>query len=120
MARISFNIVFASLLWLGAVRGITVPSAPPSGAATVDPALVSVSIEFFAFPGYTEMSGTENCLANLAALRGTSPAVRIGGTTQYESCCLPIFAAFYEMLNGLFIACLVEIARRMTPSCKQP
>ena len=82
MARISSNIVFAVLLWLGAVRGITVPSAPPSGAATVDPALVSVSIEFFAFPGYTNITGTNNCLANLATLRGAQPAIRIGGTTQ--------------------------------------
>ncbi|OCB89324.1 hypothetical protein A7U60_g3525 [Sanghuangporus baumii] len=59
-----------------------VPSAAPSSAVTVDPSLLSVSIEFFAFPGYTELSGTTTCLANIEKLRGAPPAVRIGGTTQ--------------------------------------
>ena len=80
MARVS--VVLATLLWLCQVRAVVVPSSPPSGAATVDPSLVSVSIEFFAFPGYTQMSGTNNCLSNLAALRNAPPAIRIGGTTQ--------------------------------------
>ena len=83
MARLSADIILTALLLSASARGISVPSTPPSGAATVDPALVSVSIEFFAFPGYTEMAGTNNCLANLAALRGAQPAIRIGGTTQY-------------------------------------
>ncbi|OCH86375.1 hypothetical protein OBBRIDRAFT_761442 [Obba rivulosa] len=62
---------------------ISVPSSAPPDSADVDPALVSLSIEFFAFPDYvTQLAGTANCIANLAALRGTSPAVRIGGTTQ--------------------------------------
>lgn len=82
MARISVSVVLAALLWSSSVNGIAVPTAPPSGAAAVDPSLVSISIEFFAFPGYTQMAGTNNCLANLAALRGAQPAVRIGGTTQ--------------------------------------
>ncbi|EMD37598.1 glycoside hydrolase family 79 protein [Gelatoporia subvermispora B] len=63
-------------------QNITVPRSAPSGSASVDPALLSLSIEFFAFPGYTELTGTANCIANLATLRGTPPAVRIGGTTQ--------------------------------------
>ncbi|OBZ67030.1 Solute carrier family 40 member 2 [Grifola frondosa] len=55
---------------------------PPSSAAALDPSLLSVSIEFFAFPGYTEIPATNNCLANIASLRGAQPAIRIGGTTQ--------------------------------------
>ncbi|THH09286.1 hypothetical protein EW145_g2135 [Phellinidium pouzarii] len=53
-----------------------------STAISVDPSLLSISIEFFAFPGYTELSGTTMCLANIQTLRGAAPAVRIGGTTQ--------------------------------------
>ena len=60
----------------------SVPASPPSSAATVDPFLLSLSIEFFAFPGYTQLAATRNCMDNIAALRGTQPAVRIGGTTQ--------------------------------------
>ena len=60
----------------------SVPSSPPSSAATVDPSLLSLSIEFFAFPGYTQLTATQNCIDNIAALRGAPPAVRIGGTTQ--------------------------------------
>ncbi|KAI0674810.1 hypothetical protein C8Q78DRAFT_965262 [Trametes maxima] len=75
-------IILAGLLWLCETNAIAVPSTPPAGAASVDPSLVSVSIEFFAFPGYTQLSGTNTCLANLASLRGAPPAVRIGGTTQ--------------------------------------
>lgn len=63
-------------------RAITVPQTAPSNASTVDPSLLSVSIEFFAFPGYTDLSATSTCLANIASLRGAHPAVRIGGTTQ--------------------------------------
>ncbi|EJD06326.1 uncharacterized protein FOMMEDRAFT_25640 [Fomitiporia mediterranea MF3/22] len=61
---------------------IAVPPSAPTQAVTVDPSLLSVSIEFFAFPGYTELSGTTTCLANIQELRGAPPAVRIGGTTQ--------------------------------------
>ncbi|KAI0768691.1 glycoside hydrolase superfamily [Trametes elegans] len=78
----TLSIVIVGLLWLNQVCAIAVPSSPPAGAAAVDPSLVSVSIEFFAFPGYTQLRGTNNCLANLASLRGAAPAVRIGGTTQ--------------------------------------
>ncbi|KAI0633644.1 hypothetical protein C8Q77DRAFT_1057947 [Trametes polyzona] len=80
MARRS--VLLVSLVWLHYARAVAVPASPPSNAAVVDPSLVSVSIEFFAFPGYTQLSGTNNCLANLASLRGAQPAVRIGGTTQ--------------------------------------
>ncbi|EIW63157.1 uncharacterized protein TRAVEDRAFT_26555 [Trametes versicolor FP-101664 SS1] len=80
MARLS--VILAGLLWLRQAHAIVVPSSPPSGAAAVDPSLVSISMEFFAFPGYTQLSGTNNCLNNLASLRGAQPAIRIGGTTQ--------------------------------------
>ncbi|EKM54178.1 glycoside hydrolase family 79 protein [Phanerochaete carnosa HHB-10118-sp] len=63
-------------------RAIAVPSSAPLSAALVDPSLLSVSLEFFAFPGYTTLAATSNCLANLATLRGAQPAIRIGGTTQ--------------------------------------
>lgn len=68
------------------VRAVTytVPASAPASAAPLDPSLVSVSIEFFAFPLYAALAATTHCLANLAALRGGAPpAVRIGGTTQY-------------------------------------
>ena len=81
MAR--FPVLLATLLWSRHVLAVAVPSTPPSGSASVDSSLVSVSIEFFAFPGYTNITGTNNCLANLATLRGAQPAVRIGGTTQW-------------------------------------
>ncbi|KAI0331016.1 hypothetical protein GY45DRAFT_1322942 [Cubamyces sp. BRFM 1775] len=80
MARLI--VFFTAFLWLRQASGIAVPSSPPANAAPVDPSLVSVSIEFFAFPGYTQLSSTSNCLANLASLRGAQPAIRIGGTTQ--------------------------------------
>ncbi|KAH8109882.1 hypothetical protein DFH11DRAFT_1810021 [Phellopilus nigrolimitatus] len=60
----------------------SVPTAATTSAVIVDPSLLSVSIEFFAFPEYTELSGTTACLSNIAALRDAPPAVRIGGTTQ--------------------------------------
>ena len=63
-------------------HGVTVPVSVPQAAASVDPALVGVSFEFFAFPQYTTITSTTNCLANIGALRGTAPHVRIGGTTQ--------------------------------------
>ncbi|EGO27198.1 glycoside hydrolase family 79 protein [Serpula lacrymans var. lacrymans S7.9] len=48
----------------------------------VNPSLLSLSLEFFAFPEYTRLSATTNCLDNIATLRGAQPAIRIGGTTQ--------------------------------------
>lgn len=67
---------------VGTALAIALPSSPPSSAASVDPSLLSVSFEFFAFPAYSQLKATANCLANIAALRGAQPAVRIGGTTQ--------------------------------------
>ncbi|RDW69914.1 glycoside hydrolase family 79 protein [Coleophoma crateriformis] len=67
------------------VQGATyaVPGAAPAGAASLDPAPVGVSFEFFAFPSYfTNVTGTTQCLQNLQALTGTWPPIRIGGTTQ--------------------------------------
>ena len=81
MSRIA---LLSSLLFASA-EAITVPSTAPSTAAVVDPSLLSVSLEFFAFPGYTQLPATANCLANLATLRGAQPAIRIGGTTQCVS-----------------------------------
>ncbi|KAF9076614.1 hypothetical protein BDP27DRAFT_1210210 [Rhodocollybia butyracea] len=65
-----------------AVNAIAVPTAAPSTAAIIDSSQVAVSIEFFAFPGYTELVSTGTCIANLEGLRGAPVAVRIGGTTQ--------------------------------------
>jgi hypothetical protein len=59
-----------------------VPSSKPSGAGRVDPALLSISLEFFAFPGYTQVTSTNVCMNQIKTLRGHAPAVRIGGTTQ--------------------------------------
>lgn len=69
-------------LLAGPAYGVAVPAAAPASAVPVDRALVGVSLEFFAFPGYTAIASTANCLANLGRLRGASPPVRIGGTTQ--------------------------------------
>ncbi|KAJ3535347.1 hypothetical protein NM688_g6992 [Phlebia brevispora] len=76
------SLVILGLSCIRAALAIVVPASPPSTAKRVDPALLSVSIEFFAFPGYTELAATSNCLANIAVLRGAEPAIRIGGTTQ--------------------------------------
>ena len=61
----------------------TIPTSAPSNSITVDQSLVSVSIEFFAFPGYAGLTTTSRCLQNIEEIRGAPPAVRIGGTTQY-------------------------------------
>lgn len=68
-----------------AAGAVTVPAAPPTSAQPIDKALVSVSFEFITFPDYTAIPATTTCLANLQALRGAPPAVRIGGTTQCVS-----------------------------------
>lgn len=74
------TLIYSALL----SHAISVPATPPTSAASIDPALLSISIEFFAFPGYTQLRATENCLDNIAELRGgAQPAIRIGGTTQY-------------------------------------
>ena len=102
--------LYLPLSTLAASVSYTIPSSIPSNAVSVDPSLVSVSIEFFAFPGYTELEATTNCLANIAALRGAQPAVRIGGTTQYVSPLLII-----SLLN---LTNVPDIVRHMTPSSR--
>ncbi|THU83937.1 hypothetical protein K435DRAFT_929295 [Dendrothele bispora CBS 962.96] len=64
------------------IQAITVPTSPPSNAGNIDKSLVAVSLEFFAFPQYTTLVSTSTCLNNVANLRGSPVAVRIGGTTQ--------------------------------------
>ncbi|KAH8682604.1 hypothetical protein BX600DRAFT_521957 [Xylariales sp. PMI_506] len=63
-----------------------VPTAALTGSykyAEIDPAPVGLSFEFFAYPSYfTNVTATTQCLANLEALSGTWPPIRIGGTTQ--------------------------------------
>ncbi|PAV16737.1 glycoside hydrolase family 79 [Pyrrhoderma noxium] len=60
----------------------SVPVSAPTSAVAVDSSLLSVSIEFFAFPGYTQLQSSTKCLSNIQNLRGAPPAIRIGGTTQ--------------------------------------
>ena len=74
--------LLSGLLSVSLCRAIAVPSSAPASAAHLDPSLLSVSLEFFAFPGYTNITGTTQCLDNISRLRGAQPAVRIGGTTQ--------------------------------------
>lgn len=66
------------------VLAIVLPARVPSTATTVEKTLLSVSLEFFAFPEYHKIPATFICLANLETLRGSPPAVRIGGTTQFS------------------------------------
>ncbi|KAH9209835.1 glycoside hydrolase family 79 protein [Leptodontidium sp. 2 PMI_412] len=81
---------FKQVVWLllpvlgyGATVTYTVPSSAPTGAATLDPAPVGVSFEFFAFPSYfTNVTATNQCLKNFQEVTGTWPPIRIGGTTQ--------------------------------------
>lgn len=49
----------------------------------LDPAPIGISFEFFAFPSYfTNVTATQQCLANWKAQTGVWPPIRIGGTTQ--------------------------------------
>lgn len=93
-------------------HAITVPQTAPSNASTIDPSLLSVSIEFFAFPGYTDLSATSTCLANIASLRGAHPAVRIGGTTQ---CVHPPV----RICIDADLLTVIETERHTTPTCPQ-
>ncbi|KAJ3975093.1 hypothetical protein EV361DRAFT_890688 [Lentinula raphanica] len=80
---LKFSIYFSLVSsWTPWVTAITIPTTAPSTASTIDSSQVAVSLEFFAFPGYTELVSTGTCLANLQSLRGAPVAVRIGGTTQ--------------------------------------
>ncbi|KAF8076005.1 hypothetical protein FPV67DRAFT_392996 [Lyophyllum atratum] len=75
--------IIACFSFISSVLGIAIPTTAPATAVTLDKALLSVSFEFFTFPGYTAITSTINCLANLATLRGSPPAVQIGGTTHF-------------------------------------
>ena len=74
-------LILSCVITVSAVS-FSVPSQVPSTASKVNAAQLSLSIEFFAFPGYTETKTLTQCLNNLEQLRGTPPAIRIGGTTQ--------------------------------------
>lgn len=74
----------ASVIAVSQSISFSIPSSAPASAIHVDPSLLSLSIEFFAFPEYMTLDGTKNCLKNIEDLRGVAPAVRIGGTTQYD------------------------------------
>jgi hypothetical protein len=83
------------MLWLALLSALaagaeavtfTVPSRAGEGGlryGLLDPAPVGISFEFFAFPSYfTNVTATQQCLANWRALTGAWPPIRIGGTTQ--------------------------------------
>jgi hypothetical protein len=78
------RLLFAVGCLAATANAIAVPTAAPSTAAIIDSSQVAISIEFFAFPGYTELISTGTCIENLEGLRGAPVAVRIGGTTQYR------------------------------------
>ncbi|KAK1987496.1 hypothetical protein LZ30DRAFT_745701 [Colletotrichum cereale] len=71
---------------IAAAATFTVPSKVYEGGlsyAPLEPAPVSLSFEFFAFPSYFQnITATNQCLSNLKELTGTWPPIRIGGTTQ--------------------------------------
>ncbi|KZV75142.1 glycoside hydrolase family 79 protein [Peniophora sp. CONT] len=82
MSPVTWTRVIWACFLASSVFGITVPSSAPSTAKAVDPALLSISLEFFAFPAYTSVTSTSVCMNHITSLRGHPPAVRIGGTTQ--------------------------------------
>ncbi|EFW99801.1 glycoside hydrolase family 79 protein [Grosmannia clavigera kw1407] len=75
-----------------------VPTSVHSGStayATVEPASLGISFEFFAFPSYfTNVTATLQCLANWEALTGVWPPIRIGGTTQDRATYDPTTSAY--------------------------
>ncbi|RYP65488.1 hypothetical protein DL770_008979 [Monosporascus sp. CRB-9-2] len=82
------RIAWATLLMTTAAAAVTftIPSQSGTGGykySPVDPAPVGISFEFFAFPSYfTNVTATQQCLANWRDLTGAWPPIRIGGTTQ--------------------------------------
>ncbi|VDB85359.1 unnamed protein product [Peniophora sp. CBMAI 1063] len=82
MAWLNWKRLFWACFVVSSARGLAVPSSAPSTAKAVDPALLSISLEFFAFPAYTQVTSTSVCMNHITSLRGHPPAVRIGGTTQ--------------------------------------
>ncbi|KAK9770588.1 hypothetical protein AB5N19_11409 [Seiridium cardinale] len=88
MARSAGFIALLASIAAGVVSAVTfaVPTQALAGGlkyAPLDPAPVGISFEFFAFPSYfTNVTATNQCLANFQSLTGTWPPIRIGGTTQ--------------------------------------
>ncbi|ORY66973.1 uncharacterized protein BCR38DRAFT_337365 [Pseudomassariella vexata] len=102
----SLLVLFAAII--KAVNAVTfiVPNAAGAGGykyAPLDPAPVGISFEFFAFPSYfTNVSSTNQCLANWKDLTGVWPPIRIGGTTQDRAQYDPSTSAFvvYTVANA--------------------
>ncbi|KAK6062787.1 hypothetical protein SCUP234_12924 [Seiridium cupressi] len=88
MARSAGFIALLASIAAEVVSAVTfaVPTQALTGGlkyAPLDPAPVGISFEFFAFPSYfTNVTATNQCLANFQSLTGTWPPIRIGGTTQ--------------------------------------
>ncbi|RYO76630.1 hypothetical protein DL766_003736 [Monosporascus sp. MC13-8B] len=78
----------------------TIPSQSGTGGykySPVDPAPVGISFEFFAFPScFTNVTATQQCLANWRDLTGAWPPIRIGGTTQDR--------ALYDAASSAYVA----------------
>ncbi|KDN71264.1 hypothetical protein CSUB01_08651 [Colletotrichum sublineola] len=77
---------FVAAAHMAAAATFTIPSNVNAGGlsyAPLEPAPISLSFEFFAFPSYfRNVTTTNQCLSNLKELTGTWPPIRIGGTTQ--------------------------------------
>lgn len=92
--------LYATLLTSSALASTTtfkIPSTAPPTAAVLDPAPISISYEFFAFPSYfLNVSNTQQCVQNLQNLSGVPPPIRIGGTTQDRAVYDPSLAAYVD------------------------
>jgi len=82
-STVALTLLFSSLAT--AKTTYTVPAAPPNTnvSLVLNEAPLGISFEFFAFPAWEALAGTQQCLNNLGYLAGALPPVRIGGTTQY-------------------------------------
>ena len=82
----SFILILSLLCWTAHATDVSVSLSAPSAAATLDPALLSFSIEQ---DRWTDWAGTSspnsffrNSLANLAQRTGQTPWVRIGADSE--------------------------------------
>lgn len=86
MARITQLGALCAAITQGVQAAVTFEIPSRAGGylhASLDPAPVGISFEFFAFPSYfTNVTATEQCLSNWKDLTGVWPPIRIGGTTQ--------------------------------------
>lgn len=69
---------------------VTVPNVTAAGEPVLR-SFVSFSIEFAFFPDFAGNKSapnvfSDNLLANLGALQGSKPDIRVGGNTQYVLC----------------------------------